>query len=261
MIEIFDEKFKIRVSDFLRQTLEFDAIAFNFVKSNGDANLNLFLNKLIPNLLTLKKERRAKIFEYAKNTFKIEENDFSKTEEMINFLNSAHDEIYFTDAELHKLNQVLWIRPTKETLSVFDEITENETEITGLDASSYIRNMLNEFSRFPSYKKEQITFSKECELTCLARDSRRILKFRYCDELKRAYVFACVYDYLATQGNYILCYDIERKIVCRYQISEIYALHLLDKKYKPSEHLQAICKQYVDDALWIDDEIVEVEDK
>lgn len=256
MIGIFDEKFKIRVSDFLKETLDLDAKAFNFVKENGEANFNLFLNKLIPNLLELKKERRVRILDYAINAFEIEENDYSKAEEIINGLNSIYDEIYFTDAELDKLNQAIWIRPTKETLSVFDEIMESETEITGLDVSSYIRNMLNEFSRFPRYKKEQITFSKECELACFARESGRVLKFRYGGELKRAYVFACVYDYLATQGNYILCYDIERKIICRYQISEIYAMHLLDKKYKPSEALQIECGNYESKALWINDEVI-----
>ena len=55
--------------------------------------------------------------------------------------------------------------------------------------------------------------------------------------------------------------DIERKIICRYQISEIYALHLLDKKYKPSETLQNACKKYENDALWVDDEIIEWEEE
>ncbi len=261
VIKIFDEKFKIRVSDFLKETLDLDAKSFGFVKENGEANFNLFLNKLIPNLLELKKERRAKILDYAINSFEIDENDYSKAEDIINGLNSEYDEIYFTDAELDKLNQVIWIRPAKENLAAFDEIMENETEITGLDASSYIRNMLNEFSRFPRYKKEQITFSKECEMTCLARESGRVLKFRYDNELKRAYVFACVYDYLSSQGNYILCYDIERRIICRYQISEIYALHLLDKKYKASEALKAECIRYENEALWLDDEIVEWEEE
>ena len=58
MVEIFDEKFKIRVSLFIKETIDRDAKAFNFVKDGGDANYNLFLNKLIPNLLKLNKSRR-----------------------------------------------------------------------------------------------------------------------------------------------------------------------------------------------------------
>ena len=60
MIKIFDEKFKIRVSLFIKETIDRDAKAFNFVKENGEANYNLFLNKLIPNLVKLNKDRREK---------------------------------------------------------------------------------------------------------------------------------------------------------------------------------------------------------
>ena len=68
VIKIFDEKFKIRVSLFIRQILEFDAISLGFVKNNGEANINAFLNKLIPNLLKLKKEQRNEVLELAKKS-------------------------------------------------------------------------------------------------------------------------------------------------------------------------------------------------
>ena len=95
MIEIFDEKFKIRVSDFLRQTLELDAIAFNFVKSNGEGNLNAYLNKLIPNLLKLKKERRIEILNYANQILGIHNAEFEDAEQIINGLNTIFEKIYF----------------------------------------------------------------------------------------------------------------------------------------------------------------------
>ena len=60
VIKIIDEKFKIRVSLFIKETIDRDAKAFNFVKENGEANYNLFLNKLIPNLVKLNKDRREK---------------------------------------------------------------------------------------------------------------------------------------------------------------------------------------------------------
>lgn len=258
MIEIFDEKFKIRVSDFLRQTLELDAVAFNFTKSNGEGNLNAYLNKLIPNLLKLKKERRLEILNYAKQELGIEDAETADAENIINGLNSIFEKIYFSDVELDDLSHVIWIRPNKENVAVFDEIMESETEITGLETSVYIRNLLNEYSRLPRYKKEQIAFDEECDITLQARDSGRILKFRYEGELRRAFVFGCVYNYLEEQGNYFLCCDIGLKIICRYQISEVNALHLLDKKYKPSVGLIEHCKKYYDEGLWLDDEIIEI---
>ena len=258
VIKILDEKIKVRVSDFLRQTLELDAIAFNFIKTNGEANLNLFLNKLIPNLLLLKKARREEILEYAKEQFDIAEDEADFTEKIVNGLNTIFESIYFSDSELDELTQVIWIRPSNDNRAVFDEIIESETEITGLEPSVYIRNLLNEFSRLPRYKKEQITFQEESEKTLLARDSGRELKFRYENEIHRAFVFACMYNYLQEQGNYVLCYDIGLNIICRYQISEITALHVLDKKYKPSDIVRELCNRYAEEGLWLDDEVLEV---
>lgn len=258
MIKIFDEKFKIRVSDFLRQTLELDAVAFNFTKSNGEGNLNAYLNKLIPNLLKLKKERRFEIRNYAKQKLGIEDAENMEAENIINGLNLIFEKIYFSDVELDELTHVIWIRPAKENIAVFDEIMESETEITGTETSVYIRNLLNEYSRLPRYKKEQIAFDEECSITLQARDSGKILKFRYEGELHRAFVFGCVYNYLEEQGNYFLCYDIGLNIICRYQISEVIALHLLDKKYKPADSLIERCKKYYDDGAWLNDEIIEI---
>lgn len=258
MIEIFDEKFKIRVSDFLRQTLELDAIAFNFVKSNGEGNLNAYLNKLIPNLLKLKKERRIEILNYANQILGIHNAEFEDAEQIINGLNTIFEKIYFSDTELDELSQTVWIRPTKNNIAVFDEIMESETEITGLEGSVYIRNLLNEYARLPRYKKEQIAFAEECDITLQARESGKVLKFRYEGELHRAFVFGCLYNYLEEQGNYILCFDLEFNIICRYQICEIEALHLLDKKYKPSEKIIELCRKYHDEGLWLYDEVIEV---
>ena len=257
---MFDEKFKIRVSDFLRQVLELDAIAFNFTKANGEGNLNAFLNKLIPNLLRKRKERRVEVLNYAREAFGIDESETIVAETFINEMNILFEKVYFSDSELNQLSQVIWIRPTKENIAVFDEILDSETEITGQEVSVYIRTLLNEYARFPKYKKEQITFSEECGLTLLARESGRILKFRYEGELHRAFVFGCLYDYLEEQGNYVLCYDMEYGIICRYQISEITALHLFDKKYTPGKKLSELCRKYLDEGLWLDDEVYEVGD-
>ena len=257
---MFDEKFKIRISVFLRETLELDALAFNFVKKNNEANLNSFLNKLIPNLLDLKKERREMILDYAKDVLDIPKTDLYMAEKMINNLNSIFDEIYFSDVELDNLKETIWIRPTKENLSVFDEICDSETEITRMDKSTYIRTLLNEFSRFPKYKKQQIVFNDECDLTLEAKDSHRILKFRSDGDIHKAFVFDCVYSYLKEQGNYILCYDIGRNIICRYEISEITALHLLNEKYVPSEEIMEILEQYRYEGLWMNDEVISLGD-
>ena len=245
MIDIFDEKFKIRVSLFIKETIDHDAKAFNFVKENGEANYNLFLNKLIPNLFKLNKRRR-------------ETAEKEKIDITLRYI--SYDLLSFGDLDNDKLKQTLWIRPSSENIALFDEIAENETKITKQDLSTYIRNMLDEYANLLEFKREQIVFMEEGHLALLARDSKRILKFRYENELKRTYVFACVYSYLKDHGNFLLCYDIERKIICRYQLSEIRALHLIKEKYNPSEKVASLCQKYDCEALWLDDEVIEGEE-
>ena len=246
MTKIFDEKFKIRVSLFIKETIDRDAKAFNFVKNNGEANYNLFLNKLIPNLVKLNKERREKA-------------EVEKNEIPLRYL--AFDLLPFGNSDSDKLKQTLWIRPSDGNRALFDEISENETKITRQDLSSYIRGLLDEYANLLEFKRERIVFMDEAELAMLARDSKRILKFRYENELKRTYVFACVFSYLNEHGNYLLCYDIETKIICRYQLCEIRALHLIKDTYKPSEKLYSMCQKYDSEALWLDDEIIEWEEE
>lgn len=258
---MLDEKFKIRISGFLRQVLELDAVAFNFVDSKGEGNLGGFLNKLIPVLMKRKKLRREEILEYAKNELhwpKMKEIDI---EQIALGLNSIFDKVYFSDGELSDLSQILWIRPSKANLAIFDEILDSETEITGLRPSAYIRTILNEYCRLPKYIREQIVFDDECSLALQAMDSGKILKFRYHDIPQKVYVFGCIYEYLLEQGNYLLCYDVEKNMICSYQISEIRNLHLLQKVFVPNKQLKELFQQYTDMGMWLNDEIIELGEK
>ncbi len=257
-MNILDEKIKIRISKFLRHEIEECAYDFYFIKQDDEPNLNAFLNKLIPNLLKLKKLRREKIYEYAQNTFNVKKDFSKKAEEIINSLNAIYDDIYFSDNEEMSLTENLWIRPTKESIASFDEIIDNEVVIAKSDCSTYIRNLLTEFIRLPVYKQEQIVFSQECEIILEAYFKQRILKFRYNNQLKHVYIFSCLIDQSIHKCNYVLCYDIKLKLVCSYRVPEIVAPHVLLEKYTPTDEVMDICNNYRDNALWIDDEVVSV---
>ena len=62
------DKYKVRVSTFVADILENDALRFGFLK-NGKSNKNALLNKLIPVLLATRKERRSKIEEILRNEY------------------------------------------------------------------------------------------------------------------------------------------------------------------------------------------------
>ena len=52
---------KLKVSNFVLQILENDAMKFEFTKKDGEPNINKLLNKLIPNLVYYKKMRREEM--------------------------------------------------------------------------------------------------------------------------------------------------------------------------------------------------------
>ena len=253
-----DEKIKINVSVSLREILLHDAVACNIVKKNGAGNMNALLNKLIPNLLKLKKKHRAESLQQVQKVVPTAQLSTDDAEKMIHSTNAVFQDTYFAEENKEKIPCVIWIRPNNENTAVFDEIIESESEISGLETATYIRRLLNEYVRFPLYKREQIILAEECDMATKAKDSSKLLKFRYEGEIRKVFVFACVNTYLQEQANYILCYDIGWDIICRFGISEITALHLLEKKYTPTEEIAALCKKYYEDAMWMDDEVIAV---
>ena len=78
-------------------------------------------------------------------------------------VNNVIDRVYFSDAGLNKLEEVVWFRPSEKRRAQFDEIEDSETKITNQSTSTYIRGLLNEYSRLPQYKRESILFMKELD--------------------------------------------------------------------------------------------------
>lgn len=156
---MLSDKIKVRISSFIALIIDNDAQSWGFVKSDDTSNKNAFLNKLIPNMVALRKERREEIRDLLENDY--QRDDAEKVYECVN---TVIDQVYFRDEELDNLTEDVWIRPDKEHLSIFDEIKAEELAVTMLDMSTYIRGLLNEYVRLPQYKRQQILFRDEKEL-------------------------------------------------------------------------------------------------
>ncbi len=236
------DKIKVKVSFFVANILENDALRFGFMK-NGRSNKNAMLNKLIPTLVEVKKARRKEIEDILKNEYNREDG-----ENIYNAVNTVIDRVYFNGEELNVLDEYIWIRPTKEALVYFDEIETSETLITAQEVPVYIRGLLNEYSRLPQYKREVLMFDGELDVFADACFSHHILHFRdrETNEWYKAFAFNYSYGYLYDQTNYCVIYDIERhkiKAVPLYRIQNIYPIK---QKYKPSEQLLERLQMYID---------------
>lgn len=248
------DKIKIKVSSFVANILENDALRFGFMK-NGNANKNALLNKLIPTLVEVRKARRNEIENILKNDYNRED-----SENIYNAVNTVIDKVYFNDEELNVLDEYIWIRPSKETMITYDEIETNETLITAQEVSVYIRGLLNEYSRLPQYKRELLTFDSELGIFADACDTRQILHFKDKETVERYKAFAFGYHcgYLYDQTNYCIIYDINNKMIKAIPLYNIQDIYKIKQKYKPSEELLKQLQTYADNYDFEEEISVEV---
>lgn len=235
-------KIKVKISSFVSNILENDALRFDFMK-NGKSNKNALLNKLIPTLVEVRKAKRNAIEEVLKNEYNRKD-----SENIYNAVNTVIDKVYFNDAELNLLDECIWIRPSKETYPVYDEIETSEIYITAQELSVYIRGLLNEYSRLPQYKREALVFDKELDVFSDACYTRHILHFRDKTSEKRykAFAFNYLYGYLYDQSNYCVIYDINESIIKSIPLCNIQDIYTIKQKYTPSKNLIELLQEYTD---------------
>lgn len=238
-----NDKIKVKVSSFVANILEIDALRFEFIK-NGKSNKNALLNKLIPTLVEMRKERRNQI----ENILKDEYNR-ADSENIYNAVNTVIDRVYFNDENLGELEEYVWIRPSKERISVFDEIETSEILITAQEFSVYIRGLLNEYCMLPLYKREALVFDNELDVFSNACCSHRILYFRSrsTNERRKVFAFDYFYGYWMNSGNYCVFYDINKKIIMATPLYDMQDVYIIKQKFKPSERLIERLQTYCDE--------------
>lgn len=236
------DKIKIKVSSFLANILENDALRFEFLK-NGKSNKNALLNKLIPTLVKVRKTRRNEIEYILTNEYNREDG-----ENIYNAVNTVIDRVYFVNEELNVLDEYIWIRPSKEAMTTFDEIETSEILITAQEMTVYIRGLLNEYACLPQYKREILVFSKELDIFSSACSSEQIIHFKdnETNERYKAFAFGYCYGYMYDQTNYCIIYDINNKTIKSIPLYRIQDIYTIKQKYKPSEALQKKLQLYVD---------------
>ncbi|MCI2068795.1 MAG: hypothetical protein LKJ88_04390 [Bacilli bacterium] len=173
------DKINVTISETVLSVLNNDACKYFPLKylKKGRPNINGLLNSIIPSLLDIRKERRAKIENLIerKSALGLNSELFRK---MLVDLEEIFDSVYFDDEEDYKTAGQLSVRPLNENLAVFDEIAMNEARIMDTSVSSCFRSMLNEYSRLPEYKRQQIIFYKSLKNFYFAVENQRLYCFR-----------------------------------------------------------------------------------
>ncbi|MGN1040124.1 MAG: hypothetical protein ACI4QL_01725 [Candidatus Fimimonas sp.] len=249
------DKIKVKVSSFVANILENDALRFGFTKNNK-SNKNALINKLIPTLVEARKAKRNEIENILKNEYCRED-----SENIYCAVNTVIDKVYFNDAELDILEEYIWIRPSKESLRTYDEIQTSEVYITAQEIPVYIRGLLNEYSRLPQYKREMLVFDKELDIFSEACYTQNILHFRDKEQnvRYRAFAFDYYYGYLYDQTNYCIIFDINNKTIKAIPLHKIQDIYTIKQKYRPSNKLIELLQEYAgncnfEEELGVEDE-------
>lgn len=253
---MLSDKIKVRISPFIALIIDNDAQSWGFVKGDDSSNKNAFLNKLIPNMVALRKERREEIRELLENDY--QRDDAEKVYECVN---TVIDQVYFRDEELDNLTEDVWIRPDREHLSIFDEIETEELAVTMLDMSAYIRGLLNEYVRLPQYKRQQILFREEKDLINEACVTERILRFFYDGERYKVYAYWMMYQYSLKQQCYLVAYDLERREIRSFFLEKIKEPYMLKKKFIPPQPLEELLTEYCESGEYNEDTVLIIEEK
>lgn len=127
---------------------------------------------------------------------------------------------------------------------MYDEIEQSEIKITGQTITEYIRGLLNEYSRFPQYKRETIVFYDELCDFAEACEAGRIFHATVNGKSIRMFAFHYVYGFTYDQSNYLIGYDLSNKAVGAISLCKIRDSYLVERKYKPSEKLIDLLQEY-----------------
>jgi len=248
-------KTKIRLSSFVLLIIDNDCQAFGFISKDNSPNRNGFLNKLIPNLVDLRKKRREEIEITLKDDFQRKD-----SESIYEAVNNVIDRVYFKDEMIAEKNSSVWLRPNRSARNTFDEIEESELKITCQDFSSYIRGLLNEYSCLPQYKRQSLAFAKEDQICRRAYETNQIMIFRYKGGRYRVCFYMMEFGFLYDQTNYVICLDTKTKEIRSFDLSFVENPILIKEKYRLDERAETRIQEYLEKNDFSDSHVEKIED-
>ena len=170
------EKINVTISETVLSIINNDACVYFPTENSksGKPSINGLLNRIIPSLLDVRKERRAKIESLIKKKGSLSAFDPKTEKRILAALEETFDSVYFDDDENYRSAGQLSIRPLNENQAAFDEIADDEARIMGVSVSACFSSMLNEYTRLPEYKRQQVIFYKALKLFHTAVDKHML---------------------------------------------------------------------------------------
>lgn len=119
--------------------------------------------------------------------------------------------------------------------------------------SSCLRGLLNEYVRFPKYKREQIFFKDSVEVLDEAKSENNLVAITYRGKKMKCRVIMRLYDYLTHQDNCVVVYDPSAKRISALLLCKINAIAIRTKTQKLSDDETKRIQKYLDDGAYAKD--------
>ena len=219
------DKIKIRISDFVYMILCNDALEFGFHNKNGGVNMSGFLNKLLPNMLQMRRSRKEALFDEIMLTFEnVTDEELGKIQDIVE---RVVDKVYFPDATQGTLVMEVWVRPTKKTsLAFMDMMVEASVSDNGM--STYLRHLLNEYSKLPEHTRERIVFSEEWDIAMFAGREARATHILANGEHLHGVLVDRVIGIAKDQRTYLFLYEFGTEAIRSVLLKDIVSIYTED---------------------------------
>lgn len=198
-------KLSVRVSEGVYYQLMADIEDFDFQKRNA------FFNKLLPNLIVYRLEKRKDLRTFFENNIVhcIKDN---YQEKLLYVMDDLFDHVYFDDNRENYHHRTLHFRLNKANIiqlqGFFDELQAQNQNKT-----SYIRNLFNEYANMRKDRREYRCFERECYLILNAIENQNAITCTFKGENYTLIPYKIDLNYI--DGSlYLLALEAENMHVC-----------------------------------------------
>ena len=227
-------KYKIRITNLMDEQFTNDIILFKHIK-NKKINKNRFFNELVTNMYLYYKQRREHLNKHLNSNLRKYIKDPNVIYNFSKDINNMALTLDMTDTDILPLDSEIYIYPTNETASIFNEIEVNELRNTTM--SEFLRNLFSAYINMPLYTRESILFNDLFEILLDSINKENIIYIETeDDEFYMEPYYLTIHE--KTSHTYLIGYKLNNNIKENFSIpvKDIYNVVTTNNKYNYSRN-------------------------
>lgn len=237
-------KVKIKVSDSTYFLLKQDMFRFGFIKTNEEANVNLFINYVLPIMYL----------------FRLKQNDSLKSK--LNNLNIKEDTIenivettnnFYNEDDISYHNEIINIRISTKNMDIFSFLFKDKSK----KKSTFLRSLINQYTNLKLDIREFLFFNDNYHLVEKAMKKKYIVKFIYNEN--EVFIFPIDIDTCPIDSE-IFIFGISNKngklFINAFKLCDMNNLCMTNKAFdiKISDNMKKIIKEFIIDLKYLEND-------